>query len=160
MTLLLVILYQACLDYFCSPPQCPNKNGMELREDTLSMIRFWQTMHSDKKHLKQSLIDQNEDITSPSSNQLSVQHQQAFDVRSTSSNDLVRGGGPGAGWANTVPLNNTTTLSKRTTRSKRSANPDVFVKDYIKKRNLSLSLLAVEVVRPILFSFASAHNLN
>jgi len=124
---------------------------VELREDTLSMIRFWQAMHSDKKHLKQSLMDQSEDMTSPSSNQLSVQNQQTFDVRSTSSNDLVRSGGPGSGWANTVPLNNTTTLSKRTTRSKRSANPEVFVKDYIKKRNLSLSLLAVEVVRHILF---------
>ena len=50
-----------------------------------------------------------------------------------------------------VPLNNTTTLSKRSTRSKRSANPDVFVKDYIKKRNLILSLLASEVVSPALF---------
>jgi hypothetical protein len=28
----------------------------ELREDALSMIRFWHTMHSDKKYLKQSLV--------------------------------------------------------------------------------------------------------
>lgn len=50
-------VYQTCLDYFCCRPQCPNKKRMpELREDALSMIRFWHTMHSDKKYLKQSLV--------------------------------------------------------------------------------------------------------
>lgn len=40
-------VYQTCLDYFCCRPQCPNKKRMpELREDALSMIRFWHTMHS------------------------------------------------------------------------------------------------------------------
>ena len=91
---------------------------MELREDTLSMIRFWQAMHSDKKHLKQSQMDQSEDMLSPSSYQLGVGQQQqyqqqqpsqqyqsqAFDVRSTSSSDLVRGGSQGSGWANTVTI--------------------------------------------------------
>jgi phosphatidylinositol 4-kinase len=50
-------VYQTCLDYFCCRPQCPNKKRMpELREDALAMIRFWHTMHSDKKYLKQSLV--------------------------------------------------------------------------------------------------------
>ena len=50
-------VYQTCLDYFCCRPQCPNKKRMsELREDALSMIRFWHMMHSDKKYLKQSLV--------------------------------------------------------------------------------------------------------
>lgn len=35
-------VYQAALDYFCSTPQCPSrKKTSQLREDTLSMIRFW-----------------------------------------------------------------------------------------------------------------------
>lgn len=47
------------------------------------------------------------------------------------------------GWINTVPLSaSTNTLTKRSTRSKRQVNSgDLFVKDYIKKRNLILDLL-------------------
>ena len=45
------------------------------------------------------------------------------------------------GWINTVPLSNTSTLSKRSARTKRHVNPDVYVKDYVKKRALILSLL-------------------
>ena len=154
-------VYQTCLDYFCCRPQCPNKKRMaDLREDTLSMIRFWHTMHSDKKYLKQSLIgsDQADDtISTFSSNyQLgsvaagggggnSTLQPPGFDVRSTSSTELTRGNLPGSGWANTVPLTNASSLSRRVNRIKRTANPDNFVKDYIKKRNLILSLLAAEV---------------
>lgn len=156
-------VYQACLDYFCCRPQCPNKKRTaELREDTLSMIRFWHTMHSDKKYLKQSLIgsDKADDtISNFSSNyQLGLAatggtgatnlQPPGFDVRSTSSSELARGTLPGSGWANTVPLTNATamsSLSRRVNRMKRAANPDNFVKDYIKKRNLILTLLAAEV---------------
>ncbi|MPD00142.1 Phosphatidylinositol 4-kinase alpha [Portunus trituberculatus] len=46
------------------------------------------------------------------------------------------------GWINTVPLSsNTSTLSKKSSRSKRLINPDIYVKDYLKKRALILSLL-------------------
>jgi phosphatidylinositol 4-kinase len=49
---------------------------------------------------------------------------------------------PATGWINTVPLSSSSnTLSKRSARSKRIVNADVFVKDYIKKRNLILELL-------------------
>ncbi len=35
-------VYQAALDYFCSRPQCPSKkSASSLREDALSMIKFW-----------------------------------------------------------------------------------------------------------------------
>ena len=45
------------------------------------------------------------------------------------------------GWFNTVPLtSNNSTLSRRSAKH-RLANPDVYVKDYIKKRNLILALL-------------------
>lgn len=48
-----------------------------------------------------------------------------------------------SGWINTVPLSaSTNTLTKRTGRAKRQPNQgDLFVKDYIKKRNLILDLL-------------------
>ena len=146
-------VYQACLDYFCSPPGCPpgDQKGSEMREDTLTLIRFWQLMHSDKKYLKQSLIAvdplespmRSQLSLSATSQQLSVSLQPpptTFDVRSTSSNELSRssgiggpGSGTGSGWANTVPLSNasttmSSTLSKRVARMKRSNNPDTFVK--------------------------------
>lgn len=49
-------------------------------------------------------------------------------------------------WINTVPMSTSSnTLGKRSNRSKRVMNANVFVKDYIKKRNLILELLAVEI---------------
>ncbi|CAG2068420.1 unnamed protein product, partial [Timema podura] len=45
-------IYCNCLDYFCCAPRCPTLRGAELREDILVLVRFWQTMHSDKKYLK------------------------------------------------------------------------------------------------------------
>lgn len=49
-------IYCNCLDYFCCPPSCPIQRGAELREDILVLVRFWQTMHSDKKYLKASVV--------------------------------------------------------------------------------------------------------
>ena len=48
-----------------------------------------------------------------------------------------------SGWINTVPMSaSTNTLSKRAGRAKRQQNQgDLFVKDYVKKRNLILDLL-------------------
>lgn len=53
---------------------------------------------------------------------------------------------PTTGWINTVPLSNSTaTLSKRSAKSKRVPMADNFVKCYLRKRNLILELLAVEI---------------
>jgi hypothetical protein len=49
-------IYCNCLDYFCCPSRCPTQRGAELREDILVLIRFWQTMHSDRKYLKASVV--------------------------------------------------------------------------------------------------------
>ncbi|XP_067015107.2 phosphatidylinositol 4-kinase alpha [Anabrus simplex] len=130
-------IYCNCLDYFCCPPRCPTQRGAELREDIQVMVRFWQTMHSDKKYLKASVVG-DFDLYGPSANFTNMQ----TDLRSTSG-DFARSA---TGWINTVPLSSSTnTLSKRSARSKRIASADVFVKDYIKKRNLILELLAVEI---------------
>ncbi|KAG5871513.1 hypothetical protein JTB14_006946 [Gonioctena quinquepunctata] len=53
---------------------------------------------------------------------------------------------PTTGWINTVPLSNSSaTLSRRSAKSKRVPVADNFVKCYLKKRNLILELLAVEI---------------
>jgi len=55
------------------------------------------------------------------------------------------GGGSSSGWYNTIP-HSTSTLSKRSNRSKRlQYQKDSYDKDYMKKRNLILELLAVEL---------------
>lgn len=49
-------IYSNCLDYFCRAPKCPSQDSADLREDITTLVRFWQTMHSDKKHLKASVV--------------------------------------------------------------------------------------------------------
>ncbi|KAF7274503.1 hypothetical protein GWI33_012847 [Rhynchophorus ferrugineus] len=128
-------IYCCCLDYFCKAVKCPTQNGSDLREDITILIKFWQTLHSDKKYLKISDVGD----LGPSTPISGVQN-----------NELVKPtdfGRPTSGWINTVPLSTSTaTLSKRSAKSTRKAPmADNFVKCYLKKRNLILELLAVEI---------------
>ncbi|XP_041971459.1 phosphatidylinositol 4-kinase alpha isoform X3 [Aricia agestis] len=143
-------LYSVCLDYFCRGLQCPSKSSGALREDIISMIKFWQLMHSDKKYLKSSDIGADFEVMGPSNQ--SVYTTASVDNRSSiNSSDI--GSRQTTGWINTVPMS-TTTLSSGAgsvagKRSNRSIKPpktqDSFVKDYVKKRNLILELMAVEI---------------
>ncbi|XP_066970314.1 phosphatidylinositol 4-kinase alpha isoform X2 [Macrobrachium rosenbergii] len=133
-------IYCACLDYFCAPKGCPTQRPAHLQEDINALLNFWNALHADKKYLKTSVIG---DFTSYQySGGTSLSPSMASDLRSTSGEFVMNN----TGWINTVPLSsNTSTLSKRSTRSKRMINPDIYVKDYLKKRALILSLLAVEI---------------
>ncbi|KAJ8972794.1 hypothetical protein NQ314_000030 [Rhamnusium bicolor] len=129
-------IYCSCLDYFCKPVTCPTQNTSDLREDITTLVRFWQTLHSDKKYLKASDVgDLDLGPTTP--------------LSSIQNNELTKPGEfgrPTTGWINTVPLSNSTaTLSRRSAKSKRIPMADNFVKCYLKKRNLILELLAVEI---------------
>ncbi|KAI8441988.1 hypothetical protein MSG28_005651 [Choristoneura fumiferana] len=147
-------VYSACLDYFCRGLQCPSKTSGVLREDIISLIKFWQLMHSDKKYLKTSDIGiVGEDLIGPSSQQSIYTSISPTDNRSSvNSSDI--GNRQTTGWINTVPMS-TTTLSSGAgsiagKRSNRSVKPpaksqDTFVKDYVRKRNLILELMAVEI---------------
>ncbi|CAG0882290.1 unnamed protein product [Darwinula stevensoni] len=141
-------VYYAALDYFCEPMQCPTpeQKGGRLREDVLVLIRFWQAMHSDKKYLKTSLIADFE------------MGGMGVGARGSSASRIGGGGSLGgnpswsSGWINTVPSYAPTSLSRKsggkTSRSGKGPAgqaADAFVKDYLKKRNLILSLLAVEI---------------
>lgn len=138
-------IYCTCLDYFCGPQRCPTQRGTDLRDDIHVLIKFWQTMHSDKKYLMASVIG-DFDV----SGSVADQNLTGGDAKSQSgivaANDFPRPQ-TASGWINTVPLSSSTnTLTKRSNRSKRQTNNgDLFVKDYIKKRNLILDLLAVEI---------------
>ncbi|XP_028043414.1 phosphatidylinositol 4-kinase alpha isoform X2 [Bombyx mandarina] len=146
-------VYSACLDYFCRGIQCPSKSSGALREDIISLIKFWQLMHSDKKYLKSSDIGGEYELMGPSSQQSLYTSNSPTDNRSSvNSSDI--GSRQTTGWINTVPMS-TTTLSSGAgsiagKRSNRSVKPpvkqqDTYVKDYVRKRNLILELMAVEI---------------
>lgn len=134
-------IYSNALDYFCGPQVCPNhKNRDLLLDDILILLKFWQTMRSEKKYLIISEIDASysqQNIANMKQNEtITVMTGSEF-TRSMSSS--------GGGWYNTIP-HSTSTLSKRTIRSKRMMfQKDSYDKDYMKKRNLILELLAVEI---------------
>ncbi|XP_068623293.1 phosphatidylinositol 4-kinase alpha [Battus philenor] len=145
-------VYSVCLDYFCRGLQCPSKSSGALREDIMSLIKFWQLMHSDKKYLKSSDIGEF-DTMGPSSSQSVYTSNSPTDNRS-SINSSVIGSRQTTGWINTVPMSTTTLSSgagsvagKRSNRSFKPLNKsqDTFVKDYVRKRNLILELMAVEI---------------
>nr|XP_022907836.1 phosphatidylinositol 4-kinase alpha [Onthophagus taurus] len=129
-------IYCCCLDYFCRPLRCPTQNFNDLRDDITVLVRFWQTMHSDKKYLKAS--DVGDLDLGPPTPLTTIQSSTEFPK-----SDFTR---TGTGWINTVPSSaSTATLSKRSTKSKRVQMADNFVRCYIKKRNFILELLAVEI---------------
>ena len=101
---------------------------------------------SDKKYLKMTNSDGEYDIIRPHMSSAS-NYGETSDIISSptlSGSDLVKN--PASGWISTIPLSaSSNTLSKRSNRSKRAVTGNVFVKDYIKKLNLILELLAVEI---------------
>lgn len=43
-----------CVSTFSVMPTYPTQRGIELRDDILSLVKFWHVMHSDKKYMKTS----------------------------------------------------------------------------------------------------------
>ncbi|XP_041781810.1 phosphatidylinositol 4-kinase alpha isoform X2 [Anopheles merus] len=136
-------IYANALDYFCGPQLCPSQPREALLEDIAILLKFWQTMRSEKKHLVASEVSDYELHTA--SVNLSVQ-KVSLDTVSLAGSEVARSTSSGnAGWYNTIP-HSTSTLSKRSARIKRPPYPkDAYDKDYMKKRNLILELLAVEI---------------
>lgn len=138
-------IYRAALDYFCGPQVCPYQQPSDLREDIITLIKFWQGLHSDRKYIKNSIIADTNATTI--SSQIGVQ---------PSSTDHLR-----VGWMNTLTFNSSSiTNSHRDSHHdnrhgpqpslwqgirKGSLNLESYAKEYSKRRNLILSLLATEI---------------
>lgn len=139
-------IYSHALDYFCGAQMCPNQSRDELLEDIMILLKFWQTMRSEKKHLIASEVGDYD--LNPSTHTLSVA-KMSLDTVSNSGSDIARSTSTATGgWYNTIP-HSTSTLSKRSTRSKRSPfQKDAYDKDYMKKRNLILELLVSQSLSP------------
>ncbi|KAH7968284.1 hypothetical protein HPB52_007323 [Rhipicephalus sanguineus] len=127
-----------------SQDMCPTQQGADLRDDINVLVKFWLAVHADKKYLKATAIS---DIweTSTQSNLSVIMNP---DLRG--STEVLQSRSTPTGWINTVPLSsNMSTISRRSSAGRGSAMKDasteVFVRDYLKKRNLILGLLAVEI---------------
>jgi phosphatidylinositol 4-kinase len=49
-------IYSAAMDYFCAEKTYPTQTGTAMTEDVQIMLKFWTTMHQDRKHIKTSAI--------------------------------------------------------------------------------------------------------
>lgn len=133
-------IYASAYEYFSNRPSYPTQKGSILREDILSLVKFFQIIHSDKKYLKTSdfvLGDVNPDnLTS-----MNLNHSSEINVYGTMRSQS---------WMNTLSsgsnVSNRKTAPPSTLR-RQPKNADSFVGDYMKKRNLILSLLASELER-------------
>lgn len=136
-------IYSSALDYFAGYPMSPSQKGAKLREDILCLLKFWQTLHTDKKYLKTNMMA---DLWGDTNNQNNMSLSLSSELRGSS--DLSARATP-TGWINTVPLSsNMSTISRRSSggrSARRDQGNEFFVKDYVRKRNLIMGLLAVEI---------------
>jgi phosphatidylinositol 4-kinase len=135
-----------CLDYFCRARQSPTQELEQLKEDIATLIRFWKLIHSDIKYLSTTkeetdleIIRHSQVIALPSF----VNHE-SFGTFIPTGSDFAKSST--STWINTVPHSTSSNnMSKRSIRSKRFDIKNICVKDYIRKRNLILELLVVEL---------------
>lgn len=138
-------IYAAALDYFCGPQICPSQKGKVLRTDILSLMKFFQNLIADKKHIKSSVLGLPlEEALSPGAPLGPQNYLQVDSVYETNRMQTPVGWIPG----------NVSTLSKRSsvsrslymTKSKLGSNSaDNLIKEYMKRRNLIISLVSMEI---------------
>lgn len=146
---LLYIFY--CTKNYSGPQICPSQKGNELREDINALIKFWQCLHTDKKYLKTTTVNE---LAANQTDNISQMHL-STEFRGSMDLNVNQMRITPTGWMNTVPLSsNVSTISKRSSAFKGSqyaktkdvnGYADCFMKDYVRKRNLILSLLGYEI---------------
>lgn len=105
-----------------------------------------QVIKSDKKYLMMTNGDGEFEIIRPHMSTSSNYGGTSDIISSPTLGGSDIGKTSASGRINTMPLSaSSNTLSKRSSRSKRAVTGNIFIKDYIKKRNLILELLAVEI---------------
>ena len=134
-------VYCNSLDYFCREKQTPTQNLDQLRTDIITLIKFWQVMHSEKKYLFLS-HDEEEHVEKKVVISGSTTHGfMNFSPMNTESNFSTLT----PNWKTTSSSVNNSVTCKRVHRNRRYLNTNSYIKDYIRKRNLILELLAVEI---------------
>ncbi|XP_062522021.1 phosphatidylinositol 4-kinase alpha-like [Corticium candelabrum] len=141
-TLLRERVYSTALDYFSVAPLWPVNESHALREDILSLIKFWQAMQSEKRHLKGPMS---------ASSGLLVPPQASVNSSGISPDRLLVSQ---QGWMNTMVLSyskHSHSGDRATSESGRSVKTEVYSDElmrlYQKKRTLIMALVANEVER-------------
>ena len=139
-------VYCACLDYFCQGYTTPTQDSQVLRKDLQVVLKFWQILHNDKKYIRPFTADimVENNTTSRSFNRA----QRGNTVLAKETLGSISGGDIrfGDGWMNTIyrkPQMSTNTLPLYKKRHEKIEKDTI--KEYTRKRNLIVELLAQEV---------------
>ncbi|XP_053375288.1 phosphatidylinositol 4-kinase alpha-like [Mercenaria mercenaria] len=133
-------VYNTALDFYAGPVICPTQRGSDLREDVMTCVNFWQAVHMDKKYL-------NVNIFPPPAEDKVMDDFSSINQMTISSSQSKK-------WLMSIN-SGVSTYSKRTTVAvvpedgllllssrKATQQNNTYLKDYIRKRNLLLTLLA------------------
>ena len=136
-------VYATALDYFSYLPMWPKRSANDLREDIVALVRFWHSVHSDKKYLKDTNFNVGDVGTDLNLSPSPINGAPLSDM--SSGRELTLTKSQQQVWMNT--LTNRSAVTKRASAGRRSRTTASYIKDYIKKRNLILHLVANEVER-------------
>ncbi|XP_041348000.1 phosphatidylinositol 4-kinase alpha-like [Gigantopelta aegis] len=125
-------IYASTLDYFCHPKILPTQKGSDLRDDIITLVKFWQLMHSDKKYLNASLFAFPDD--SVAGNNLTIDSLYHDHTRNLS-----------GAWMNTIKSSVSSTSKRSASARKTMGTGSSVIKEHIKKRNLILTIVACHV---------------
>ncbi|XP_052243319.1 phosphatidylinositol 4-kinase alpha-like isoform X4 [Dreissena polymorpha] len=127
-------VYNTALDFYAGPVIVPTQRGLELREDVRTLVQFWNLVHSDKKYLNVNIF--------PTANEPEpVEDYSSVNQMTISSADFAQS----KKWLMNIN-SGVNTLSKKSAGSRKAQDPNnAYMKDYLRKRNLLLSMLTSSV---------------
>lgn len=113
----------------------PSQRGSDLREDINTMVKFWRLLFTDKKYITLDRIIPLGGVSEETQRQDSLGLSQSGGIPS----DLLQGK-----WINLTMNSGMSTNSKRSASAKKTLQGQMgnFIKEYARKRNLILLLLA------------------
>ncbi|XP_021377626.1 phosphatidylinositol 4-kinase alpha-like isoform X3 [Mizuhopecten yessoensis] len=124
-------VYAAALDYFAGPAIYPTQRSVHLREDIITIIKFWKQMHGDKKYLTQNTVPFGGSVGGGDTNTLNMSQSAGI------STDLMQQ----TKWINTINSGMSTYSKRSSTMRKNQGTNSGLVKEYLRKRTLILTLM-------------------
>ncbi|PIK33180.1 putative phosphatidylinositol 4-kinase alpha [Apostichopus japonicus] len=138
-------VYTAACDYFSCAPMFPTQSGNDLKEDILTIIRFYNGMRAERKYLGPAVVTPMQDGDDISQLGMLTTDLAADSVSMVSRHSTAM---PPNTYMNTIPLSGTSATSRRSTVTKKSGEVNQsYSREYMKRRLLILGLLATEVER-------------
>ncbi|KAJ8042770.1 Phosphatidylinositol 4-kinase alpha [Holothuria leucospilota] len=138
-------VYTAACDYFSCAPMFPTQAGNDLKEDILTIIRFYNGMRAERKYLGAAVVTPLQDGDDISQMGTLTTDLTADAISMTSRHSTAV---PNHTYMNTITLSGTSATSRRSTVTKKSTEVNQsYSREYLKRRVLILGLLATEVER-------------